>query len=126
MERTVAKKKNNSWTVSTCRKMSGPVQRSSCSSVKIPKNCNLKQKVKETYKKKTTASPKKFTTVEQWTRKTTLTAKPAAKKASNSSSSSGYKPKPKKITANAPKNVTVNYRPEITGFMFGHNNSMYF
>ncbi|KAF8770480.1 hypothetical protein HNY73_018004 [Argiope bruennichi] len=104
MERTVAKKKNNSWSVSTCRKVSGPVQRGSCSSVKIPKNCSVKQKVKETYKKKTTVAPKKLTTVEQWTRKTTLSAKPAAKKAS----SSGYKPKPKKVTASARSKVVVN------------------
>ncbi|GBM30175.1 hypothetical protein AVEN_134217-1 [Araneus ventricosus] len=124
MERSVAKKKNNSWTVSTCRKMSGPVQRSSCSSVQIPKNCNIKRKVKETYKKKTTVSPKKFTTVEQWTRKTTFSAKPAVKKASKPTS--GYKPKPRKITSNTEKKVTVNYRPQITGFMFGHGNTMYF
>ncbi|GFT86426.1 uncharacterized protein NPIL_460881, partial [Nephila pilipes] len=79
MERTYAKKTNNSWTVCTSRKVAGPVQKRCSTALKIPKNANVKQR--ETYTKKTTVQPKKLTTTEKWTRTTCVSAKPSKKKA---------------------------------------------
>ncbi|GFQ70275.1 hypothetical protein TNCT_660392 [Trichonephila clavata] len=91
MERTYLKKSKNSWIASTSRTMVGPVQKKCCTTVKIPKHSNVKQRVKETFTKKATVTPKKLTTTEKWTRTTTLSSKPVKKKASTSTS----RPKPK-------------------------------
>ncbi|GFQ70276.1 hypothetical protein TNCT_660391 [Trichonephila clavata] len=81
MERTYLKKSKNSWIASTSRTMVGPVQKKCCTTVKIPKHSNVKQRVKETFTKKATVTPKKLTTTEKWTRTTTLSSKPVKKKA---------------------------------------------
>ncbi|GFY45427.1 uncharacterized protein TNIN_284221 [Trichonephila inaurata madagascariensis] len=122
MERTYSKKSKNSWIASTSRTAVGPVRNKCCTTVKIPKNSNVKQRVKETFTKKATVTPQKLKTIEKWTRTTTLSSTPVKKKASTSTST----PKPKPSSTCLQRKTKVNNNTQITGYVFGIGNNVYF